>query len=436
MQGLWRRSLEIVGRGTKSPTIQNTAWLGSSSALNGIIGAIIAGILARHLGVAEYGIYTLVISLLVLLTDVADLGVSSSIVRFGSESIAEGNNQKLKAVIAIVTRWKVIIGGSVLLIALLFLDAIVESVFKHVDAQISWYFRLSLIGCAIGISAGVFTPIYQSFKQFRTYSLLLLSRSLIKLLLVLLAVFVVAYCSVPLLIWIEIASLLVFLLLMYSFSPFKALSVTMRDRGLERQMFSFNKWISLYQVVTLVGARLDLAFVGGLSDAHALGLYGAASKISGFMNAVAGSYMSVLLTEMSSSVSLEILQRKQRRAFAVVAMIVGGVILMGLIAGPVVRLLFGQAFVEAASVLRILCMGLVFTVLAYPLNTTLFAMNKSAAFPLISIIGLLVFVAGNFYLIPLFGVEGAAMAVALSALAGLLVSGGYYLSASASLKHT
>jgi O-antigen/teichoic acid export membrane protein len=427
MQESGLRIIELARKARQSATIQNTVWLGSSSAVNGMIGALVAGLLARSLGVADYGIYTLVISLLVLLTDVADLGVSSSIVRFGSESIAKNDLRELSTVISIVTRWKLIIGATVLVGALVFLDTIVAIVFKHVDQNIDRYFRLSLVGCALGIAAGLFTPIYQAFKRFRPYALLLLSRSAGKLVLVLLVVFILKEYSVSLLIWIEIVSLLLFLVLLYSFSPFKSLSVTLTDKNLERAMLSFNKWISLYQAITLIGGRLDLAFVGGLSDAHALGIYGAASKVSGFMNAVAGSYMSVLLSEMSSSLSAEVRKRKLRRSFAVVAMISGGIAVIGLSADPLVRLLFGSAFTGAASVLRILCVALVFTTLAYPINATLFSLNKSAVFPVMSILALAGFVAANLYFIPLYDADGAAMAVAVSAVIALLVSGVYYV---------
>ncbi len=418
---------ELARRGMQSRTIGNTFWLGSSSATNGIIGAIIAGILARYLGVADYGVYILIVSLMAMLTDLADLGVSSSIVRFGSQSIAEGNQRKLETVVAIVFRWKLLVGGVVLLGALVFLNTIVDAVFSHVDKNVELYFRLSLIGCAVGIVAGVFTPIYQSFKQFRLYSLLVSSRSVTKLVMVLLAVFVLATYSVLMLVWIEIAALVLFLIVMYGFSPLKKFPFWQTDRSLQREMISFTRWISLYQGITLIGGKLDVVFVGGLSDAHALGIYGAASKVFGLMNLVAGSYMSVLLSEISSSLSLDVIKRKQRNAFVVVGLIVGGIALTSLIARPIVNLLFGPGFSEAATVLQILCIGLIFTVLAYPFNATLFALNKSQVFPIMSAISVLVTIAGNAYLVPLFAAHGAAASFSLGMFVALIISVAYYL---------
>ncbi len=424
---MFERLTDIASRALKSDTVGNTFWLAASSGINGLIGAVLAGILARFLGVEEYGIYTLIIMLLAMLTDVADLGVSSSIVRFGSESIAEGNREKLRTVISIVARWKLIIGTVLVAISLLFLDTIIRYVFQHVDASIASYFRLSLVALALSVLAGIFIPIYQSFKKFRSYSLILSSRAVLKLLLVLAAVFIFAEYSIWTLIWIEVVIGGFFLLVMFGFSPFKNISLNRFDKGLEKKMFSFNKWISLYQGIALISGRLDVAFVGGLADAHALGLYGAATKILGLMSLVSGAYMNVLLAELSSSLSPEVLKRKRKHAFAVVGIIILGIACIALIADPLVRLIFSKDFIEAAAVLQILCVGLVFAVLSYPLTASLFAMNNSVIFPVTSVAAMATLVGASFYLIPLMGVKGAALAFVSSNFISFAITAGYYL---------
>jgi O-antigen/teichoic acid export membrane protein len=416
----------VLQRGLRSKTVENTFWLGGSSAVNGAIGAVVAGVLARFLGVAEYGIYTLIISFLALVTDIADLGFSSSIVRFGSESVAEGNRQKLKTVVAIVMRWKLIVGAVILSLALIFLNTLAGYIFNHVDEQITAYLRLSLVGCALSVGAGLFTPIYHSFKQFRTYALLLSLRSVTRLVLILAAVYLLGRYSVELLIWVEISAISLFFLSMYIFSPFKELSFTLQDRDLERKMFSFNKWISLYQAITLLGARLDMAFIGGLSDANALGLYGAASKISGLIGLVSSSYMSVLLADMSASLSQEVLSRKRRNSFLMVGIICSGILCILLMADPLVAILFGAQFAGSVSVLRILCAGLVFNVLSYPLTASLFSLNKSSVFPVMSSASLAALITGNIVLVPLFAAEGAAMAYAISMCISFIIAAFYF----------
>jgi O-antigen/teichoic acid export membrane protein len=351
-----------------SKTVHSTVWLGSSSAVAGVLGAATSAILTRALGVEDYGVYVLVITLMGLLTDVADLGLASSIVRFGSASLAENDFPRLRTVISIVSRWKLLVASIVMLLAVLFVGDIASYLFKNVDPRVAYYARLSLVATGIGIVAGIFTPILQAFSRFRTQSLLVMFKSGTRLVGVVLLAYALAIRSIESLIWLEILVLALFLVLSYISSPFKAFSFTLKDRQLARTMWSFNNWISLYQGMALIGGRIDLAFVGGLADARALGIYGSALKISGLVNAVASSLMPVLMSEMSGALSPSALQRKRLRSFGLVGLLIIGIALVALLARPIVIVLFGDAFVDASGVLQILCLGLSVTVLSYPLN--------------------------------------------------------------------
>jgi O-antigen/teichoic acid export membrane protein len=410
-----------------SKTVHSTVWLGSSSAVAGVLGAATSAILTRALGVEDYGVYVLVITLMGLLTDVADLGLASSIVRFGSASLAENDFPRLRTVISIVSRWKLLVASIVMLLAVLFVGDIASYLFKNVDPRVAYYARLSLVATGIGIVASIFTPILQAFSRFRTQSLLVMFKSGTRLVGVVLLAYALAIHSIESLIWLEILVLALFLVLSYISSPFKAFSFTLKDRQLARTMWSFNNWISLYQGMALIGGRIDLAFVGGLADARALGIYGSALKISGLVNAVASSLMPVLMSEMSGALSPSALQRKRLRSFGLVGLLIIGIALVALLARPIVIVLFGDAFVDASGVLQILCLGLSVTVLSYPLNASLFATNRSIAFPVVSILSTAATIGGNWYFIPILGVHGAAWAFVLSSVAALCTSVAFFL---------
>jgi O-antigen/teichoic acid export membrane protein len=109
-----------------------------------------------------------------------------------------------------------------------------------------------------------------------------------------------------------------------------------------------------------------------------------------------------------------------------VAIISGGIVILGALAMPIVRLVFGSQFADASVILQIMCVGLILTVLAYPVNATLFALNKSAVFPIMSAVSVAVFLLSNVVLIPRLGAVGAAIAFSLSAGVALLVSFIFY----------
>jgi O-antigen/teichoic acid export membrane protein len=62
-----------------------------------------------------------------------------------------------------------------------------------------------------------------------------------------------------------------------------------------------------------------------------------------------------------------------------------------------------------------MCLGLVFTVLAYPVSAILFAQKKTSIFPLMAILSAAGLIGGNFVFLPRWGATGAAVAFSLSA---------------------
>jgi O-antigen/teichoic acid export membrane protein len=247
---------------------------------------------------------------------------------------------------------------------------------------------------------------------------------------VILTVFVYGAVSGPLKVgdalWIEIATAGGLLLISYLCVPRKVVSFRKTDRALRNRMLSFNKWLSLYYILSLVGGRMDLFFLGGLADSYALGLYGAASKIASIVVIVTNSYLTVLLPELSSAITPEMIRRKQRHSILIVSLFAIGILFLALIADIVVDIVFGPKFAGTGTMIRVMCIGLLCIVGAYPLNATLFAWNRSDVFPIMSGAGIAALIAGNALFIPRMGALGAAMAFSLSGVVGILMSGVIY----------
>ncbi len=413
----WRRALS---ERLKAAALGNTVWLSGSSVVNGFLGAVTSALFARALGVSEFGVVTLVFSIANALSDLADLGLATSMVRFGAQSLSSGDQDKLRKVLSIVLRAKIVIAGLLILLSVVLLNPIVSLVFSHTTDRIASYFLLSLIVVALNIATGYFYGIFQCFRQFKTYSILLSSRSLLKLLLLIGCIGVLTSLNVTLAIWIEIAAALAFVAAAILVSPARSVSLRLWDTDLSKQIFSFNKWMALAYIINLLGGRLDVFFVGGLADSRALGMYGAASKIAALIMAIAGTYLTVLLAEMSGSLDFPSLSSKARSSLLIIGFMVGGIALIAVAADPLVRIVFGATYTEAATLLRIMSAGLILTIAGYPLNGMLFTLNKSFVFPLTSGMSVMTLCVGNAYLVPSMGATGAAIAFALSGAATFL----------------
>jgi O-antigen/teichoic acid export membrane protein len=420
----WRE--EVISR-YATATIGNAVWLGSSTAVNGVFGAIGAAIIARALGVEEFGVLSLVVSVMTLLEAISDLGLSSALTRFGSEAVAAGDLPRVRRLASIVFRWRWSIAAVVLLLSLLFVRPLMGYFFTQVDARIEFLFKVSLFGVVFATLGGTFTALYQSFKEFRTQALLSIGRGATKVLLIVLFVYLLSQASLTWMLLAEVLSAFVFFVAGYVFLPIRGLDLRSKDEQAQRQVVRFARWIALSQVFAMLATRIDLALLGALSDATNLGLYSAAQKVIGLMTVAVVSYSSVLFIEMSSAPTPAGLSQKRKESFAVVGAVIVGIALAALLADPIIPILFGEKFAGAIPAFRVMCVGLAFVVGAFPTNGTLFARNRSFAFPVMSGTSIAILVPANMLLVPAYGSVGAAIAYTLGTGGAFVVSVGLAL---------
>jgi O-antigen/teichoic acid export membrane protein len=134
------------------------------------------------------------------------------------------------------------------------------------------------------------------------------------------------------------------------------------------------------------------------------------------VTAVTNSYYAVLLSSVSVAAATPgAISVRRRQARIITGGLSAGMALLALLAGPVVRILYGTTYQDAIPVLQIMCIGLVFTVLTYPVSAVLFARKKTAAFPLMAGLSAAGLIGGNIALLPLWGAVGAAVAFSFSA---------------------
>jgi O-antigen/teichoic acid export membrane protein len=424
-------SLRVVNRFWEryrsSATLKNTFWLGSASAIGGLFGAVSSAILGRTLGVEAFGVFTLLLTFIGMMTDFGDLGSTATFVRFGSESIAAKDSDRFRDVVAVILRLKVGLATLLVIVSVLFLQRLVPSAFGHLDEALTAYSGLTLVIVLLSIAAGIFYPIFQSFQDFRTHSLLNMGRAFTKMVLLGGVVIVAVQLTVAGALWIEFTAVLLFLVLSFAFSPFHSFTLRVSDRALTRSMMVFNRWILFAQIVAVIAGRLDVFFVGGMMDTGSLGLYGAAVKIAGLVMSVTNAYYAVLLAGVSSAIASDTLQTKVRNAWKAVTFISIGILALVVLAGPLVAIVFGGRFEGAGPILQVMCVGLFFSVLAYPTNAFLFARNHSLVFTLMAGFSLVGVVSVSLLLIPRFGAVGAALGYSASACVACLVSAVYFL---------
>jgi O-antigen/teichoic acid export membrane protein len=422
-----QRLQEAVGSLVRSRSLADTFWVGSGTLAGGAFGALSSAILARSLGVEDFGVYSLIMSLVVMAAALCDLGISGSMVRFGAESLATGDDRRLHLVMGLAAQAKAVLTVVVVAGSALFLRPILSMVGARLDSRVEAFFLYSLITVVIMALSQFFPPVYQTFKRFRPQAVFSVSGPGLKALLLVALFLAAAHLSVAVALWIEGIAAATTLLLYWISSPVGSFDLRVRDPVLRSSMLSFNKWLSLYFIIGTLGGRVDVMMLGGMADAHALGLYGAAMRVVSLLLIACNAYLTVLLPDFARVLSHDALRRKRRHAYLMTGAICAGLAVIALVAPLLVRVVFGPSFAGVTPLIRMMLGGTAAIVLGYPVNGTLYVLNKSVVFAFMAAASALVLALLCWLLIPIAGAMGAAVAYAGAGVATSSVAIVYYL---------
>ena len=170
----------------------------------------------------------------------------------------------------------------------------------------------------------------------------------------------------------------------------------------------------------------DKTILGLIRGDHEVGLYSTSVRIYNLVNQVVASIMVVLMPQLSAQFSKKNYQEVNKSlAYALNYILVLGVpCICGIeiIAPQLICFLVGETYVEAALSLRILCIALALSFIGGWIGNLIFLPSGREKWCLISCVsGALVNIVLNLILIPVWGLNAAAMTTAVSECAGIII---------------
>jgi stage V sporulation protein B len=109
----------------------DTLWVLAGNIFNKILGLVSFTILVRSLGPEMYGVYSIAASVLILAGDLSDLGINSSLIRYGAEYSFQKDDLRLKTLFNIALRSRIVIGTIILISGILFSGLLANSVYHN-----------------------------------------------------------------------------------------------------------------------------------------------------------------------------------------------------------------------------------------------------------------------------------------------------------------
>lgn len=375
-----------------------------STFLSSGLGAVYYLVLARQLGPAQYGLFSIVIATLGVILPFADLGLGQSLVRFIS---ANATDRKYFPFVNLALKTKLVSGAITLVIFLFFSSFIARFIFHQptLAGLLPW------VGLAVSgqILFFLILAIFQGTQRFELWGGFQVGVNLIRLLLV-----------SPLLFWAKFSAGQALGVFTASYFLGFGLSLLFTDRkflkstpsGSQVKLFwDFNKWTAAVGILTAIASRVDILLTARFLSLTQVGVYSLATIMVAFLPQLAAAIGAVTTAKFAGFTD----SKSARKYLSKAILFVGGISLLVALAmipaaGIVIWMAGKSNYAPAFGPFVILLLGLVIFLSTNPIRDSLLYYHTQPQFFFWLNLGqaITVFLLG-WNLIPLWGIMGAAL---------------------------
>lgn len=385
----------------------------------GFLGYLVRFVLARNLGVEDFGLFNSIFAFLGLVGAFRSLGFDKALVKFIPEFQHENKKDFIKSSIIYVCAIMLVINIIIIAGVYLFSSYLSANFFHSPKADIV----LKILAIAFFLDSFVMVVkfAFQGFKNMVYYSAIDVVRMLIILCVILIGVKLnygllgpaIAYTVTPLIL------ILIFgwILVKKTFPDFFK-SKFVFDKGLIKRLSKYGIFVTETNAAAMVLYYTDVLALTYFSDLKNVGLYSVAlptAMVLMYLPRAIGGILLPLTSELWVKGKNKILSAGIESLYKYsIILIVPVVFIMFSFADLIIMVLYGDSYILAANAMKILSIGMIFWVL-YGININFFAgigkpqitskiVYTAAAFNFVA----------NIILIRLIGLEGAAIATSAS----------------------
>lgn len=405
--------------------------------INTLIQLLYTPFLIRMLGQSEYGLYSLINSVIGYLT-VLDLGFGNAIIVYTAKYRAQGlkdKEQKLHGMFKIVFYIIAAISMALGLILLFNTNSLFGSTMNATELETAKIMMIILIfNLGFSFSFSLYSSIVNAYEKFTFNKLITIAGSLLKPLIM-----------IPLLLFgfksIAMALVLTGINVIISLSNYiyckRKLHISTKFRGFDKALFKtifgYSIWIFLGVIVDKVNWSVDQFVLGAISGTIAVSIYSIASTINTLFLNLSTAISGVFLPKMSKLVAQKATSKELtaefikvgRLQYLVMLLVCSGFVLFG---KQFITLWAGQEFEESYYVALLLIIPLMIPLIQNLGISIMQAMNKFKFKSISTAIMAVANVGISIVLAKVYGAIGAAIGTTISLLLcnGIIINIYYY----------
>lgn len=368
-------------------------------------------IIARSMSPADFGLFSVVFNLITVLYVVCDVGLSSSILRYLPQAIREAKEEEAKKIMKVAFMAVLLVSGLLTVVLVVFSNQLAVLVFTKKELFLPLLIAsFSLLGISLSY---VFITMLQGKQKFLLAVVTECSMMIVKVLAVVVLLVLGKLNLVSLVIAFTLTSFsgvifgLFFVRPSFLFSPI--------DRNVAKILLSFGIWVALARIANAASARIDTLMLTRFVEADQIGFYAAAQRMTFIFP--------VLVTGMTAVISPKFAALKTKKeaivffkkASILLSFLLIPVIILYILAPWVTIWIYGSIYEPSISIFRwLLISSLFFIASSVPILAILYYLGESKFFAAISLTQLVLIFFGNLLFIPLFGVIGPAVSLAIA----------------------
>jgi len=398
----------------------NASWLFGGKSASGIFSAIQTVIVARMLGVSDYGLLTLVVAYISVLNMFFDLKVWETATKYIGTYLERGEFDKTRSMIKLSYILDIGSGVVAFVIAILSAKLISTYVIHSPQAYVFiWIYSISLF---IDTANSTSDAILRVFDRFKNIAFINSFQKFFRLVVVVGLLFAGLGIKGVLYGFI-LASFIGFTIRMWV--VLKTLFENDlegwlgADLGLIRDQWKGIAWFlgNTSFIATLKSGNeryLGIMILGYFAGKDAVAFYKIASSVASIMNKVVDPLYEAIYPELvkfTSSNALKDFRRMIKRTTrSLLLIIIPAAIIIIIFAEPIISLVFGKDYVPATNALRILAAAVLILKLTFWINPALLSMGRPGLRTVLGVISTLIYLILMLVLVPEYSFIGAAFA--------------------------
>jgi len=399
---------------------KNASWLFGGKSASGIFTAIQTIVVARMLGVSDYGLLALVIAYISVLNMFFDLKVWETATKYIGTYLEKGESDKTRSMIKLSYILDIGSGVVAFIIAILSAKLISAYIIHSPDAYILiWIFSISLF---IDTANSTSDAILRVFDRFKSIAFINSFQKLFRLIVVVALLFG-GFGIKGVLYGFILASFIGFSIRMW------IVIKTLNENGLEG-WFSADvglikdEWKGILWflgntsfIATLKTGNeryLGIMILGYFAGKDAVAYYKIASTVASLANKVVDPLYEAIYPELvkfaSSNAIKDFKRMIKSTTKSLVLIIIPLTVIIIIFAEPIISIVFGKDYVPATNALRILAAAVLIVRFTFWINPALLSMDRPGLRTILGVISTSVYLILMFLLVPGYSYIGAAFA--------------------------